>query len=553
MGYTIAQKIIKNHLVCGEMTVGSDIGLKIDQTLTQDATGTMAYIEYEAMGIPRVKTEKSVAYIDHNTLQTGFENADDHRFIQSVCKKHGIYFSRPGNGICHQVHLERFGKPGKTLIGSDSHTPTGGGIGMLAIGAGGLDVAVAMGGGAYYITMPKMVRVNLTGKLSPWVSAKDIILAVLRVMSVKGGVGKIVEYGGEGVATLTVPERATITNMGAELGATTSVFPSDETTRKFLKAQGREDDYTELKADDDAVYDEVIEINLSELEPLAACPHSPDNVKPIKELEGKKIDQVCIGSCTNSSYLDLMRVAHILKGKKVADNVSLAIAPGSKQVFNMLALNGALGDMIAAGARILESACGPCIGMGQSPNSGGISLRTFNRNFEGRSGTADGQIYLVSPETAAVSAINGVFTDPRCLGAAAEIEMPEKFLINDNMVIDPAPVEEMDSVEILRGPNIKSYPETHPLTDSIEASCSLKVGDNITTDHIILQAQRFFRSVQIFRKFQSIALQYATRNSQPVQRHSARALLSAVKTTVRVHPVSMRLSLPFSSVLRLYS
>lgn len=485
MGYTIAQKIIKNHLVCGEMTVGSDIGLKIDQTLTQDATGTMAYIEYEAMGIPRVKTEKSVAYIDHNTLQTGFENADDHRFIQSVCKKHGIYFSRPGNGICHQVHLERFGKPGKTLIGSDSHTPTGGGIGMLAIGAGGLDVAVAMGGGAYYITMPKMVRVNLTGKLSPWVSAKDIILAVLRVMSVKGGVGKIVEYGGEGVATLTVPERATITNMGAELGATTSVFPSDETTRKFLKAQGREEDYTELKADDDAVYDEVIEINLSELEPLAACPHSPDNVKPIKELEGKKIDQVCIGSCTNSSYLDLMRVAHILKGKKVADNVSLAIAPGSKQVFNMLALNGALGDMIAAGARILESACGPCIGMGQSPNSGGISLRTFNRNFEGRSGTADGQIYLVSPETAAVSAINGVFTDPRCLGAVAEIEMPEKFLINDNMVIDPAPVEEMDSVEILRGPNIKSYPETHPLTDSIEASCSLKVGDNITTDHIM--------------------------------------------------------------------
>lgn len=485
MGYTIAQKIIKNHLVCGEMTVGSDIGLKIDQTLTQDATGTMAYIEYEAMGIPRVKTEKSVAYIDHNTLQTGFENADDHRFIQSVCKKHGIYFSRPGNGICHQVHLERFGKPGKTLIGSDSHTPTGGGIGMLAIGAGGLDVAVAMGGGAYYITMPKMVRVNLTGKLSPWVSAKDIILAVLRVMSVKGGVGKIVEYGGEGVATLTVPERATITNMGAELGATTSVFPSDETTRKFLKAQGREEDYTELKADDDAVYDEVIEINLSELEPLAACPHSPDNVKPIKELEGNKIDQVCIGSCTNSSYLDLMRVAHILKGKKVADNVSLAIAPGSKQVFNMLALNGALGDMIAAGARILESACGPCIGMGQSPNSGGISLRTFNRNFEGRSGTADGQIYLVSPETAAVSAINGVFTDPRCLGAAAEIEMPEKFLINDNMVIDPAPVEEMDSVEILRGPNIKSYPETHPITDSIEASCSLKVGDNITTDHIM--------------------------------------------------------------------
>ena len=428
MGLTLTEKILKAHLVEGEMVKGSEIGIRIDQTLTQDATGTMAYLEFEAMGVPRVRTERSVAYIDHNTLQNGFENADDHRFIGSVAKKHGIYFSRPGNGICHQVHLERFGVPGKTLIGSDSHTPTGGGIGMLAIGAGGLDVAVAMGGGAYYITMPKMVRVNLTGKLSPWVSAKDIILAVLRVMSVKGGVGKIVEYGGEGVATLTVPERATITNMGAELGATTSVFPSDETTRKFLKAQGREEDYTELKADDDAVYDEVIEINLSELEPLAACPHSPDNVKPIKELEGKKIDQVCIGSCTNSSYLDLMRVAHILKGKKVADNVSLAIAPGSKQVFNMLALNGALGDMIAAGARILESACGPCIGMGQSPNSGGISLRTFNRNFEGRSGTADGQIYLVSPETAAVSAINGVFTDPRCLGAAAEIEMPEKSL-----------------------------------------------------------------------------------------------------------------------------
>ena len=425
MGYTIAQKIIKAHLVSGEMKVGNDIGLKIDQTLTQDATGTMAYIEYEAMGIPRVKTEKSVAYIDHNTLQTGFENADDHRFIQSVCKKHGIYFSRPGNGICHQVHLERFGKPGKTLIGSDSHTPTGGGIGMLAIGAGGLDVAVAMGGGAYYITMPKMVRVNLTGKLSPWVSAKDIILAVLKVMSVKGGVGKIVEYGGEGVKTLTVPERATITNMGAELGATTSVFPSDEITKEFLRAQGREEDYTELSADADAVYDEVIEINLSELEPLAACPHSPDNIKTIKELEGKTVDQVCIGSCTNSSYLE---------GKKVADNVSLAIAPGSKQVFNMLALNGALGDMIAAGARILESACGPCIGMGQSPNSKGVSLRTFNRNFEGRSGTADGQIYLVSPETAAVSALKGVFTDPRCLGEAADIALPEKFLINDNMV-----------------------------------------------------------------------------------------------------------------------
>ena len=485
MGLTLAQKIIKEHLLSGEMTVGTDIGLKIDQTLTQDATGTMAYLEFEAIGIPRVKTEKSVAYIDHNTLQTGFENADDHRFIQSVCKKHGIYFSRPGNGICHQVHLERFGKPGKTLIGSDSHTPTGGGIGMLAIGAGGLDVAVAMGGGAYYITMPKMVRVNLTGKLNPWVSAKDIILEVLRIMSVKGGVGKIVEYGGEGVKSLTVPERATITNMGAELGATTSIFPSDEITKSFLKAQGREEDWCELLPDADAVYDEVIDIDLSSLEPMAACPHSPDNVKPIKELAGKKIDQVCIGSCTNSSYLDMMRVAAILKGKTVADGVSLAIAPGSKQVFNMIAQNGALATMIEAGARILESACGPCIGMGQSPNSGGISLRTFNRNFEGRSGTADGQIYLVSSETAAMSALTGVFTDPREMGEAVDIEIPSQFLINDNMVIEPCKEEEMDNYEILRGPNIKPYPATSPLKETIEASCALKVGDNITTDHIM--------------------------------------------------------------------
>ena len=485
MGYTIAQKIIKNHLLSGEMVTGTDIGLRIDQTLTQDATGTMAYLEFEAMGVPRVKTEKSVAYIDHNTLQTGFENADDHRFIQTVCKKHGIYFSRPGNGICHQVHLERFGKPGKTLIGSDSHTPTGGGIGMLAMGAGGLDVAVAMGGGAYYITMPKMVRVNLTGKLRPWVSAKDVILEVLRIMSVKGGVGKIIEYGGEGVKTLTVPERATITNMGAELGATTSIFPSDEITREFLKAQGREEDYTELSADPDAVYDEVIDIDLSALKPMAACPHSPDNVKTIEELAGGKIDQVCIGSCTNSSYLDLMRVAAILKGKTVHPDVSLAIAPGSKQVYNMLALNGALGDLIAAGARILECACGPCIGMGQSPNSKGISLRTFNRNYEGRSGTADGQIYLVSPETAAASAITGVFTDPTTLGEEVKIELPEKFLINDNMVTPPAPEEDMDKVEVLRGPNIKPFPTTKPMEDTIKASCALKVGDNITTDHIM--------------------------------------------------------------------
>ena len=485
MGYTLAQKIIKEHILSGEMTVGSEIGLKIDQTLTQDATGTMAYLEFEAIGIPRVKTEKSVAYIDHNTLQTGFENADDHRFIQSVAKKHGIYYSRPGNGICHQVHLERFGKPGKTLIGSDSHTPTGGGIGMLAMGAGGLDVAVAMGGGAYYISMPKMVRINLTGKLQPWVAAKDIILEVLKIMSVKGGVGKIIEYGGEGVKTLTVPERATITNMGAELGATTSIFPSDEITREFMKAQGREGDWIELQPDADAFYDEVINIDLSTLVPMAACPHSPDNVKTIEEIGPQKIDQVLIGSCTNSSYLDLMRVAHIMKGKTVHPDVSFGIAPGSKQVYNMLARNGALADLIEAGARILECACGPCIGMGQSPNSKGISLRTFNRNFEGRSGTADGQIYLVSPETAAVSAIAGVFTDPRTLGDAIDIKLPEKFEINDNMVVAPEPEETMDTVEILRGPNIKPFPQTSPLEDSIDVPCSLKVGDNITTDHIM--------------------------------------------------------------------
>ena len=485
MGYTLAQKIIKEHILSGEMTVGSEIGLKIDQTLTQDATGTMAYLEFEAIGIPRVKTEKSVAYIDHNTLQTGFENADDHRFIQSVAKKHGIYYSRPGNGICHQVHLERFGKPGKTLIGSDSHTPTGGGIGMLAMGAGGLDVAVAMGGGAYYISMPKMVRINLTGKLQPWVAAKDIILEVLKIMSVKGGVGKIIEYGGEGVKTLTVPERATITNMGAELGATTSIFPSDEITREFMKAQGREGDWIELQPDADAFYDEVINIDLSALVPMAACPHSPDNVKSIEEIGPQKIDQVLIGSCTNSSYLDLMRVAHIMKGKTVHPDVSFGIAPGSKQVYNMLARNGALADLIEAGARILECACGPCIGMGQSPNSKGISLRTFNRNFEGRSGTADGQIYLVSPETAAVSAIAGVFTDPRTLGDAIDIKLPEKFEINDNMVVAPEPEETMYTVEILRGPNIKPFPQTSPLEDSIDVPCSLKVGDNITTDHIM--------------------------------------------------------------------
>ena len=485
MGYTLAQKILKEHLISGEMKVGNDIAIKIDQTLTQDATGTMAYLEFEAMGVKRVKTEKSVAYIDHNTLQSGFENADDHRFIGSICKKHGIYFSRPGNGICHQVHLERFGKPGKTLIGSDSHTPTGGGIGMIAIGAGGMDVAVAMGGGAYHIVCPEIVKVELTGKLSPWVSAKDVILEVLRILSVKGGVGKIIEYCGEGVKTLSVPERATITNMGAELGATTSIFPSDEITREFLKAQKREEDYVPLSADADAVYDKVIEINLSELKPLAACPHSPDNVKSVEEIGNMKIDQVCIGSCTNSSLLDMMKVAYILKGKTVHPDVSLSIAPGSKQVLNMLAENGALSVLIDAGARILESACGPCIGMGQSPNSKGISLRTFNRNFEGRSGTKDGQIYLVSPEMAAISAINGYLTDPREIGEMPEFKLPEVFTINDNMVVPPVPEEEMDTVEILRGPNIKPFPTSEPMEDTIEAGVSLKVEDNITTDHIM--------------------------------------------------------------------
>ena len=485
MGLTIAQKIIKAHMLSGEMTPGADVGLRIDQTLTQDATGTMAYLEFEAMGVPRVKTERSVAYIDHNTLQTGFENADDHRYIQTVAKKHGIYFSRPGNGICHQVHLERFGIPGKTLIGSDSHTPTGGGIGMLAFGAGGLDVAVAMGGGEYHITMPTMTKIVLTGALSPWVSAKDIILEVLRRMSVKGGVGKIIEYGGPGIRTLTVPERATITNMGTELGATTSIFPSDDITLEFLKAQGREADWQALASDEDAVYDEVIEIDLSALEPLAACPHSPDAVKPVSALSDIKVDQVCIGSCTNSSYLDLMRVASILKGKTVHPTVSLSIAPGSKQVYNMLAKNGALADIIASGARVLECACGPCIGMGQSPNSGGVSLRTFNRNFEGRSGTADGQVYLVSPETAAASALTGMFTDPRTLGAWEKIEMPQSFLINDNMIVEPAPDYLSETVEVLRGPNIKPFPVSGPLPESITTKAILKVGDNITTDHIM--------------------------------------------------------------------
>ena len=480
----ITEKLISSHLVKGEMIKGTEIGLRIDQTLTQDATGTMAYLQFEAMGIDRVKTEKSVAYIDHNTLQSGFMNADDHAYIRTVCKKHGIYYSRPGNGICHQVHLERFGKPGKTLLGSDSHTPTGGGIGMLAMGAGGLDVAVAMGGGAYNITMPKVIKVELIGKLRPFVSAKDVILEVLRILSVKGGVGSVIEYAGEGVKSLSVPERATITNMGAELGATTSVFPSDEVTRAFLKAEGREEDYVEIKADADATYDKEITIDLSKLSPLAAKPHMPDNVEEVSEIGKIKIDQVCIGSCTNSSYLDLMRVAAILKGNTVKEGVSLTVSPGSKQVFTMLAENGALADIIAAGARVLECACGPCIGMGQSPNSAGVSLRTFNRNFEGRSGTKDGKIYLVSPETAAVSAITGVLTDPTDAGFEfPEIKIPNEFLINDNMV--DAPAENPEDVEVLRGPNIKPFPLNENLPETITKKAVLKVGDNITTDHIM--------------------------------------------------------------------
>ena len=485
MGLTIAQKIIKSHLISGDMNPGSEIALRIDQTLTQDATGTMAYLEFESIGVERVKTELSVAYIDHNTLQSGFENADDHRYIQSVAKKYGIRFSRPGNGICHQVHLERFGVPGKTLIGSDSHTPTGGGIGMLAFGAGGMDVAVAMGGGAYYITMPKMYKVNLTGKLSPWVSAKDISLEILRILSVKGGVGAIIEWGGDGIKTLSVPERATITNMGTEIGATTSIFPSDEITRDFLISQNRGNDFIPLKSDEDAVYDRIIDIDLSALKPLVACPHSPDNIKSVEELSCVPVDQVCIGSCTNSSLRDMLRVASILRGKKIKDSVSLSVSPGSKQVLSMLAECGALNDIISSGARVLECACGPCIGMGFSPNSAGVSLRTFNRNFEGRSGTKDAQVYLVSPEIAAASALTGYISDPRVLGDYPEIEIPEKFKIDDSAVIMPASKEESKSVEILRGPNIKPLPISQPLKDSIEAYLTLKVSDNITTDHIM--------------------------------------------------------------------
>lgn len=483
MGQNITQKIISAHLVEGEMVPGKEIAVRIDQTLTQDATGTMAYLEFEAIGIPSVRTDLSVSYIDHNTLQVGFENADDHRFLQSAAAKFGVYFSRMGNGICHQVHLERFGVPGKTLLGSDSHTPTCGGLGMLAIGAGGLDVAAAMAGYPFYVKMPEVVNIKLHGKPAPWVAAKDIILEVLRRLSVKGGIGKVMEYSGEGVAHLSVPERATITNMGAELGATTSVFPSDEITRQFLAAQDRESDFTELLPDPDATYDQVVEINLSELEPLIALPHMPDNVVKVAEVAGQKVDQVFIGSCTNSSYTDLMRVAAILKGKMVDPAVSLVIAPGSRQVLRSLAANGALADLVDAGARILECACGPCVGVGQSPPSGGVSLRTSNRNFEGRSGTADAAIYLVSCETAAASALTGKITDPRDLGDPVMVTVPEKFPVDDRMIIPPPESEE--EIQLVRGPNIKPLPVASPLPDEIKGQVLLKLGDNITTDHIM--------------------------------------------------------------------
>ena len=483
MGKTLAQKIIEAHLISGNMIAGEEIALKIDQTLTQDATGTMAYLEFETMGIDRVKTELSVAYVDHNTLQCGFENADDHQYLRTVCAKHGIRFSPAGNGICHQVHLERFGIPGKTLIGSDSHTPTAGGLGMLAFGAGGLDVAVAMGGGAYYITMPKMFKVNLTGKLNPFVTAKDVSLELLRILSVKGGVGAIIEWGGEGIKTLSVPERATITNMGTELGATTSIFPSDEVTRDFLRAQKRENLFVPLASDADAEYDRIIDIDLSSLKPLIACPHSPDNVKEVASLSNIKVDQVCIGSCTNSSLLDMLKVAAMLKGKKIADGVSLSLSPGSRQVLMMLSKCGALADILASGARLLECACGPCIGMGFSPNSSGVSLRTFNRNFLGRSGTKDGQVYLVSPETAVASALTGFITDPTLSEHIEEIKLPEYFEINDSAVILPS--EDTSSVTVLRGPNIKEFPKSNPAEDILVSSAVLKVGDNITTDHIM--------------------------------------------------------------------
>ncbi|NOZ29648.1 MAG: aconitate hydratase [Chloroflexi bacterium] len=482
MGQSLTHKVLESHLISGELRPGQEIAIRIDQTLTQDASGTTAYLHFEALGIPRVRTELSVSYVDHNTLQTGFESADDHRFLQTIAARYGIYFSRPGNGICHQVHLERFARPGRTLLGSDSHTPTAGGMGMLAIGAGGLDVAIAMGGGAYYLVMPRVLGVHLTGQLPPWVSAKDVILELLRRLSVKGGVGYIIEYFGEGVRSLDVPARSTITNMGTELGATTSIFPSDEETLRYLRAQQREEVWIPLEADPDAAYDRVIEIDLSDLEPLIACPSSPDNVVPVREVAGRPVAQVCVGSCTNSSYPDLMKVAGILRGRHVHPNVSMTLSPGSRQVYTMIARNGALADLIAAGVRVLESACGPCVGMGQAPPTGAISLRTFNRNFPGRSGTPGDQVYLCSPETAAAAAITGVITDPRDLGDPVPASLPERYAVDDSMIIPPA--EDPEAVEVIRGPNIKPIPLPSPLPDTLGGEVLLKVGDNISTDHI---------------------------------------------------------------------
>lgn len=483
MGLNLTQKILTTHLLSGEIAAGQEIAVRVDQTLTQDATGTMAYLQFEAMGVPKVRTELSVSYVDHNMLQTGFENADDHRYLQSVAAKYGIFYSRPGNGICHQVHLERFAAPGKILLGSDSHTPTAGGMGSVAIGAGGLDVAVAMAGGPFYTTMPKVLGVKLTGALQPWVTAKDIILEVLRRLTVKGGVGRILEYYGPGVSCLHVPQRATITNMGAELGATTSLFPSDEVTREYLRAQGREKVWQPLAPDPGAAYDEHLDINLDELAPLIAKPHSPDNVCTVKDVAGTTVQQVAVGSCTNSTFRDMMTVASILKGKKIHPNVSLVVTPGSKQNFEMLARNGALAEIISAGGRILESACGPCIGMGQAPPSGAVSIRSFNRNFEGRSGTADAQVYLASPETCAACALTGVITDPRDLGPMPKIDWPEQYLIDDGLILPPAP--DPAAVEIHRGPNIKPLPKKGPLEADLAGAILLKVGDNITTDHIM--------------------------------------------------------------------
>lgn len=508
MGYNIVEKLIQGHLVAGEMVPGEPIAIRIDQTLTQDATGTMAYLQFEAMGIPRVKTELSLSYIDHNTLQEGFENADDHHYLQTVAAKYGIYLSKAGNGICHQVHLERFGRPGKTLLGSDSHTPTGGGIGMMAIGAGGLDVAIAMGGGAFYLTCPGVIKVNLTGKLSPWVSAKDLILKILEMLTTKGNVGMVMEYGGEGAGTLSVPERATITNMGAELGVTTSVFPSDEITRSFLKAQDREGDWAELSPDPDVQYERIIELDLGAVVPMLAQPHSPDNVCTVTDMAGKKLDQVCVGSCTNSSYKDLMTVARTLKGKHVHPEISFVVAPGSKQVLRMMADNGALSDLIAAGARIAESACGFCIGRGQAPETNAVSVRTINRNFLGRSGTRSAQVYLSSPETAAACALTGVFTDPRTLGEENYpiVEVPEKFTIDDSLILSPS--DEPETVGIFRGPNIGEPPANEPLPEVLRGEVMLKVGDKITTDHIMPAGSRL--------KYRSNVPKYATFVFEPV-------------------------------------